>query len=244
MPQSLMPRAAIRAAQALRLPGRNGHRRHGEKLCLSLLEAGLVRDIADVYSISKEDLLNLERMAEKSATKIIDAIETSKERPLPRVIFALGIPHVGSETADILVSHFGSLDRLSGASKEELVRVSGISTIIAGGIADYFQNDNNCHLIGKLQSKLNTPSVRQDKEPSTESSELRFAGMQFVVTGRLSSMTRSQAEAHIKELGGAVGSNVTRKTRYLVVGEEAGSKLDQAKRMGVATISEEQFLQM
>ena len=214
----------------------------GEKLCLALLEAGLVKDIADVYSISKEDLLKLERMAEKSAANIFNAIEASKERSLSRVIFALGIPHVGSEMAETLASHFGSMDSLSEASEEELVRVSGVSKIIAGGVVAYFQNDGNRNIIGKLQSKLSIPS--QDKETSTVTGELRFTGMQFVVTGRLSTMTRSQAEARIKELGGAVGSSVSRKTSFLVAGEEAGSKLDQANRLGITIISEEQFLRM
>ena len=216
----------------------------GEKMCQTLIDAGLVKDIADVYSISKEDLLNLERMAEKGATNIINAIEASKERSLSRVIFALGIPHVGSEVADILAGHFGSMNRLSDASESELVKISGVSSIIAKGIAGYFQNDGNSHVIEKLQGKLRTPSVPQDEKAYFETGQLRLAGMQFVVTGKLSSMTRSQAEARIKALGGAVASSVSRKTRYLVAGEEAGSKLDQANKLGIATISEEQFLQM
>ena len=211
----------------------------GEKLCLSLLEAGLVRDIADVYSISKEDLLKLERMAEKSATNVIDAIEASKERALPRVLFALGVLHVGSEMAETLVSHYRNLWRISRASEEELVAIPGVGPKIAESVATYFQEEAHRHILRKLQSA----GVRLADDSPQEPVERPLAGLQFVVTGRLDSMTRSQAEARIKELGGAVGSSVSRKTSFLVAGEEAGSKLDQANKLGTPVLTEADFLE-
>ena len=211
----------------------------GEKLCLSLLDAGLVKDIADVYSVTAEDLLKLERMAEKSATNIMSAIEASKERALPRVLFALGILHVGSEMAETLAGHYRNLWRLSRTTEAELVEIPGVGPKIAESVATYFQDDSNRDILRKLQHA----GVRLVDDSPQEPVERPLVGLQFVVTGRLDSMTRSQAEARIKELGGAVGSSVSRKTSYLVAGEEAGSKLDQANKLGTRVLTEEEFLQ-
>ena len=211
----------------------------GEKLCLSLLEAGLVKDIADVYSITAEDLLKLERMAEKSAANIMGAIEASKERALARVLFALGILHVGSEMAETLAGHYRNLWSLSRATEEQLVQIPGIGPKIAESVATYFQDEANRNILRKLQ----TAGVQLVDDSPREPVERPLAGMQFVVTGRLDSMTRSQAEARIKELGGAVGSSVSRKTSFLVAGEEAGSKLDQANKLGTPVLTEGEFLQ-
>ena len=211
----------------------------GEKLCLSLLEASLVKDIADVYSITAEDLLKLERMAEKSAANIMGAIEASKERAPARVLFALGILHVGSEMAETLTGHYGNLWRLSRAPEEQLVQIPGIGPKIAESVATYFQDEANRNILRKLQ----TAGVRLVDDSPREPVERPLAGLQFVVTGRLDSMTRSQAEARIKELGGAVGSSVSRKTSFLVAGEEAGSKLEQANKLGTPVLTEGDFLQ-
>jgi DNA ligase (NAD+) len=211
----------------------------GEKLCLSLLDAGLVKDIADVYSVTAEDLLKLERMAEKSAANIMSAIEASKERALPRVLFALGILHVGSEMAETLAGHYRNLWRLSRATEEQLVQIPGIGPKIAESVATYFQDDAHRQILRDLQ----TAGVRLVDDSPREPVERPLAGMQFVVTGRLDSMTRSQAEARIKELGGAVGSSVSRKTSFLVAGEEAGSKLEQANKLGTPVLTEGDFLE-
>ena len=211
----------------------------GEKLCLSLLEAGLVKDIADVYSITAEDLLKLERMAEKSAANIMGAIEASKERALARVLFALGILHVGSEMAETLAGHYRNLWSLSRATEEQLVQIPGIGPKIAESVATYFQDEANRNILRKLQ----TAGVQLVDDSPREPVERPLAGMQFVVTGRLDGMTRSQAEARIKELGGAVGSSVSRKTSFLVAGEEAGSKLEQANKLGTPVLTEGEFLQ-
>ena len=211
----------------------------GEKLCLSLLEAGLVKDIADVYSITAEGLLKLERMAEKSAANIMGAIEESKRRPLSRVIFALGILHAGSEMAETLAGHYRNLWRLSRAMEAELVEIPGVGPKIAGSVAAWFQDEANRQILRKLQRA----GVRLKEDAPQEPAERPFAGLQFVVTGRLESMTRPQAEARIKELGGFVSSSVSRKTSFLVAGEEAGSKLAQANKLGATVLTEADFLE-
>ena len=212
----------------------------GEKLCATLLSAGLVGDIADVYSITRDDLIKLERMADISAGNVIYAIDKSKERPLARVIFALGILHVGSETAEVLASHFWDIDPLSRATEEELVEISGIGPVIAKSISSYFHDQSNMEVIEKLR----TAGVRLKEEAPKEERYLPLAGTLFVVTGRLESLTRAMAEARIKELGGSVGSSVSRKTNYLVAGEDAGSKLEQAQKLGTPLLSEDEFLHM
>ena len=212
----------------------------GEKLCLVLLEAGLVEDIADIYYIRKEDLLALERMAEKSASNIINAIEKSKDRSLARVLFALGILHVGSEMAEILARQFQSIESLSKASEEELMAIPAIGPKIAQRIVAYFGIDSNLRVIEKLRKA----GVRQEEEAPVDKEDMPLAGVQFVVTGKLASFSRSQIEARIKELGGAVGSSVSRKTDYLIAGEDAGSKLVDAQRLGTRVLSEEEFLRI
>ena len=212
----------------------------GESLSDALLKAGLVEDVADIYYLNKEQILNLERMADKSANNLLDSIERSKSRPLARVLFALGIRHVGSETAEILAQEFGSIDALVSATQEELEEVPTIGPKIAESIVAFFREEANRRVVEKLKSAgVNLKvAVRPDTGP------LPWAGMQFVVTGRLESFSRQQAESKIKELGGAVGSSVSKKTNYLVAGEEAGSKLEKAQSLGAAILDEQGFLQM
>ena len=212
----------------------------GEKLCSTLLNAGLVKDIADIYYLTKDDLIQLERIADTSASNVINAIEKSKERPLARVIFALGILHVGSEMAEVLATHLWSVDRLSRATEEKLVEIPSVGPKIAQSIAAYFRDQSNLDIIEKLR----IAGVRMEGEAPLIERDLPLAGMQFVVTGRMERLTRALAEARIKELGGSVGSSVSRKTNYLVAGEEPGSKLEQAKKLGTPLLSEEEFLQM
>ena len=213
----------------------------GEKLALALIEAGLVHDVGDVYSITAEQLLGLERMAEKSAGNILESIERSKGRPLANVLMALGIRHVGYEIAELLARQFGSMDRLAQATEEDLAAIPGIGPKIAESIAAHFRQNENRRIIEKLR----VAGVRLEAEAApVEERELALAGKQLVVTGRLASMSRSQAESRIKELGGSVGSNVSRKTTYLVAGEEPGSKLDQAKQLETPILDEGGFLKL
>ena len=213
----------------------------GGKLALLLINAGLVKDVGDVYSITKEQLLSLERMAEKSAANILNAIEQSKSRPLPNVLMALGIRHVGLETAQTLVRRFGSLDMIAQATEEDLAAVPGVGPKIAESIAAHFRREGNQRVLAKLTDA----GVRMEAEAvAGEARELPLAGMQLVVTGRLSSMSRSQAEDGIKERGGSVGSSISKKTTYLVVGEDPGSKLDQAKKLETPILEEAEFLEL
>ena len=213
----------------------------GQQWCLAVIEAGLVKDVADLYYLKKEQLLGLERMGEKLATRIMDNIERSKDRPLSRVLFALGILHVGSEMADLLAQHFNSTDELAAATEEKLSAIEGIGPKIAASIAAYFREDGN----RKVTEKLRGAGVRFEGESrSQKPQELPLAGLTFCITGTLASMSRSQAEERIKELGGSVSSSITRKTDYLVVGENPSSKLDNARKLGTKLLSEEELLQM
>jgi DNA ligase (NAD+) len=213
----------------------------GEKLAGALLEAGLIKDVGDIYTLKdkKEDLIGLERMGEKSASNVLKAIEESKNRPLSRVIFALGIRHVGSETAEILVKHFGSIDKLSQSTAEELMTAPTIGPKIAESIVAFFRQESNRKVIEKLRQA----GVRM-REEAARPRELPLAGKEFVVTGKLESCTRTEAEARIRELGGLVGSSVSKKTDFLVVGADSGSKRDRALELGTTILNEKQFLDM
>jgi DNA ligase (NAD+) len=211
----------------------------GEKLVAALLQNGLVEDIADLYAIREEDLLRLERMGEKSAHNILNAIERSKERPLSRVIFALGIRHVGGETAELLANHFGSIDRLAKSSQEELASIPAIGIKIAESVHGFFQQESNLRIVDKLRKA----GVRLAEE-DVGRKELPLVGKEFVITGKLETFARSEAEARIKELGGSTGSIVTKKTTYLVVGTDAGAKLDKARALGTPQLNEEEFLKL
>jgi DNA ligase (NAD+) len=210
----------------------------GEALCMALLKEGLVEDPADLYFLTKDQLLKLERMADKSAQNVLDAIAGSKERPLARVVFALGIRHVGSEMAEILAGHFGSLDALATASTEELGAIPTVGPKIAESVHTWFQDDANRRLVEKLRRA----GVRLEGEAAAREGPL--SGLSFVVTGTLGRWSRNEAEGLIKGLGGAVGSSVTKKTDYLVLGEGPGSKLQKAQEYGTNLLSEDEFAEL
>jgi DNA ligase (NAD+) len=211
----------------------------GESLCMALLKDGLVEDPADLYFLTKEQLLKLERLADKSAQNVLDAIAGSKSRPLSRLVFALGIRHVGSEMAEVLAGHFGSLDALANASLEELSAIPSVGPKIAESVNAWFQDDSNHRLIEKLRRA----GVRLEAETAA-AREGPLSGLSFVVTGTLGRWSRNEAEGLIKSLGGAAGSSVTKKTDYLVVGENPGSKLQKAQQYGTKVLSEEEFAEL
>ena len=211
----------------------------GGKLCAALFHAGLVKNVAELYDLTTDKLLSLERMADKSVSNVLNSIENSKDRPLSRVIFALGILHIGEETAELLASHFPSIDRLANATQEELLSIPSIGPKIADSILAFFRQEDNKRIIDKLRKG----GVRLEEAPP-KPEELPLAEQEFVITGRLETFSRQEAEARIKELGGAVGSSVTKKTTYLVVGAEPGSKLDKARAVGTKLLTEEEFLNM
>ena len=212
----------------------------GGKLGGALIDEGIVKDVADLYYLQESDLLELERMAEKSVSNLLEAIDQSRNRSLSRLLVALGIGHVGSEVAELLAGHFHSIDSLMEADEDDLIAIPAIGPKIAASVVAYFQNDDNRRVIDKLRSG----GVRVEDEASPEPAERPLAGLRFVVTGRLPSFSRSQVEGRIKELGGAVGGSVSRKTNYLVAGEEAGSKLADAQRLEVRVLDESEFLSL
>ena len=214
--------------------------RVGEKLCQTLIEAGLVHDVADLYSLRKEDLLGLERLAERSAENVLASIEVSKQRPLPRLIFALGVRYVGDQTAELLAEAFGSLDALMAADQPAIEAVDGIGPKIASSMHTYLQEPRNRAIIEKLRGH----GLQFAIERGAASEPGALSGLSFVVTGRLELRSRQEVEALIKELGGNVGDNVTKKTNYLVVGAEAGSKLTRAQKLGTKVLDEHGFEQL
>ena len=214
----------------------------GEKLCQALFEAGLVKDVADLYYLTSEQLLGLERMADKSVSNVLNSIEASKNRPLSRIIFALVILHIGEEYAGLLAENFSSIDDLAKASQEDLLSLPSIGPKIAESIIAFFRQEGNKRIIEKLRKagvKLET-----EKAEEAKLEELPLAGLEFVLTGKLESLTRQEAEARIRELGGKAGSDVTKKTSYVVAGADPGSKLAKAQRIGVETLNEAEFLKM
>jgi DNA ligase (NAD+) len=198
--------------------------------------------VADLYSLTKEQLLTLERMGDKLATKVLDNIQKSKSRPLARLLFALGITHIGYEMASLIAQHYHSIDALAGATEEELTAIPGIGPVIAASVVAYFREERNLAVLAKLRQA--GVQMAEEAAPATPSGPQPLAGRSFCLTGTLSSMPRSQAEARIKSLGGAVVSSVTRKTTHLVVGADPGSKLADAQRLGTAILTEQEFLAM
>jgi len=212
----------------------------GEKLCQALFEGGLIKDAADLYYLTKDQLLGLERMADKSASNVLNSIERSKDRPLARVIFALGITHVGDQYAELLAEHFDSIDDMAKASEEGLSTIPSIGPKIAQSVVAFFRQGRNRQIIEKLRKAGMRLEREKVKEAKLE--ELPLAGLEFVLTGKLESFSRPEAEAKIKALGGKAGSDVTKKTSYVVVGADPGSKRDKAKKLGIKVLSEAEFL--
>ncbi|GAC1514989.1 MAG: NAD-dependent DNA ligase LigA [Terriglobales bacterium] len=210
----------------------------GEALVNQLTDRGLVKNVADIYQLTKADLLGLERMGDKSAQNVLNQIEASKKLPPERVIFGLGIRFVGERTAQFLAENFGSLDALMSATVEELQQVNEVGPRIAQSISEFFQESRNRALIQRLQeSGLKLSGVK--KERGT-----KLAGKTFVLTGTLATYSRDEAAKMIEDAGGRVSGSVSKKTDYVVAGADAGSKLDKAKQLGVKVIGEEEMVAM
>ena len=213
----------------------------GESLSAILFDKGLVRDAADLYYLKdkKEQLLSLEKMAETSVSNMLNAIDKSKDRPLARVIFALGIRHIGGETAEILGNEFHSMEALADASRERLMSIEAIGPKIADSIIAFFRQEENQNIIKRLKEA----GVKL-QEAAAKPEALRLSGKEFVFTGTLETFPRKEAEEKIKALGGSMGSSVTRKTTYLVAGVDPGSKLAKARSLDTKILSEEEFLNL
>ena len=208
----------------------------GEKMCEQLLSTGYIKSVADFYSLTRDQLLALEGVKAKSADNMLSAIEASKHRAFSRLLFGLNIRYVGEKTAQILANGFGDIDKLLGASEEEIVAVPGIGPKIGHSVYDWLRNEKNRALIERLrQAGVNMQEEQQAKITGP------LSGQTFLLTGRLSSMTRPVAEEAITRLGGTIASNVSKSLNHLIVGEDAGSKLAKAQKAGVP-IHDEQWL--
>jgi DNA ligase (NAD+) len=210
----------------------------GEALVNQLTDRGLVKNVADLYALTKAELLSLERMGDKSAQNILDEIEDSKKLPLERVIYGLGIRMVGERTAQFLAEHFGSMEALENAGVEELQNVNEVGPRIAESIVEFFSIAANRKLIDRLRAADLTLTGKK-KERGT-----KLAGKTFVLTGTLPNLARDQAKKKIEDAGGKVTGSVSKKTDYLVAGADAGSKLDKAKELGVEVIDEKALAQL
>ncbi len=211
----------------------------GDALVDQLVDKGMVRDVAGLYNLTHEQLANLERMGSKSAQNLLDEIENSREVELARVIFAIGIRFVGERTAQFLADHFGSLERLAQAGEEELREVEEVGPRIAQSIRDYFSEKRNREVVEKLGK-----AGVQFEQKRARKAEGKLAGKQFVLTGALANYSRDDAKRMIEEAGGRVTGSVSKKTDYVVVGADPGSKLEKARSLGVKTIDEAEFVKL
>ncbi len=210
----------------------------GEAVVQQLMERGLVHSVADLYSLTEEQLVELERFAEKSARTLLDEIKNSKHAGLARVLMGLSIRFVGERTAELLAQEFGSIDAIMGASAEELSQVEEVGPRVSGAIVEFFSQPANRELVERLRHS-GVKMTAEKKQRST-----RLAGLTFVLTGTLPNLTRDDAKKRIEEAGGKVSGSVSKKTSFVVAGEEAGSKLDKAHELKVPVIDEAGLLEM
>lgn len=210
----------------------------GTAVLETLVNEGLIKTAADIYTLRKQDIAKIERMGEKSAQNLIDAAEKSKENDLAKLIYALGIRHIGQKAGKLLSDRFGTMDKLISATEEEIAEIEGFGEIMAKSVKEFFSHKESLELIERLKE------LGVNMESQREIVDLRFEGKTFVLTGTLSLYTRSEATKIIESFGGKASSSVSKKTTYVLAGEDAGSKLKKANDLGVAVISEEQFRDM
>ncbi len=212
----------------------------GPKIIDALLENNLIANYYDIFTLKRGDILNLPRFAEKSVDNLLDSIEKSRQITLARFIISLSIPQVGEETAIDLAKNFGSLEKIRNAKVEELEKINGVGDIVGKSVYEWFLDKDNKNLTDKLLKQVKI--LTQAKESGVKNK--KFTGQSFVVTGTLSSMSRDEAKEKIRALGGDISESVSRKTSYLIVGENPGSKFDKAKSLGVNILNEEGFLKI
>jgi DNA ligase (NAD+) len=212
----------------------------GDKVVDQLVEARLVKNAADLYDLTVEQLSGLERMGEKSATNLVDAIAGSTETTLPRFLFALGIPNVGEATALAIGRHFGDLEPLQDASVEQIMEVPDVGPVVAAGVREFFDEPRNRKVIASLIAH----GVHWPRIEASRSEHQPLAGKTFVLTGTLPTLSRADAESMIREAGGTVTGSVTRKTAFVVAGESPGSKMEKARTLGVPVIDQDGLLKL
>lgn len=210
----------------------------GEKLIAALIAKGLIKTAADIYSLTAEDIAGLERMGERSAANVIAAVEKSKSAPLNRVIYGIGIRGIGSAAAKLLCEEFGDIDRIMSASAEEIASIDGFGDVLSENAAAAFRDEHFADLI----SRLRAAGVEMKYETAKKADTL--GGKTFVLTGTLPTLKRSEAQAMIEAAGGKCSGSVSKKTDYVVAGEDAGSKLTKAQSLGITILSEEEMLKM
>ncbi|MBA4395598.1 MAG: DNA ligase, partial [Desulfobacca sp.] len=210
----------------------------GEKLVSQLVDSGLIRDYGDLYYLTRKDLLSLERMAEKSSDNLIQALGKSKQTTLSKFIYALGIRNVGEHLSALLAGHFGSLQAFMESPEEDLKGKREVGPQIAHSIRTFFDNPQNRKVVEKILDAGIGFEEKKGNGPKP------LFGKTFVLTGRLDQLTRDQAKEKIEALGGKVAGQVSSKTDFVLVGEDPGSKLEKARELGVATLTEEKFLQL
>jgi len=213
----------------------------GEVLTDTLVDSGRIRDVADLYTLTVEDISSLERMAEKSGSNLIDQVEVSKTRGLQRLLYGLDIRHVGERYAKILANHFRTIDSLAAATVEELDDIPEIGLAVAESVFDWFRGEHNRDVLERLRA---SGVVMQVDASATAALDERFVGKTFVLTGKLEKYTRDEAAKLIEERGGRVSSSVSKKTDFVVAGSDAGSKLTKAESLGVRVLNEEMFAAM
>ena len=215
----------------------------GEKVIGQLFTEKLIIDVADLYKLQREQLLGLERMGEKSISKLLQAIQASKENSLEKLLFGLGIRHVGAKAAKTLAQVFETMDRLAQATEEELIAINEIGEKMADSIVTFFQKEEVHELIKELKAVGVNMEYNGPKIDATQVSDSVFAGKTIVLTGKLSQLTRGEAKEQIEALGGNVSGSVSKKTDLVIAGEEAGSKLDKARQFGIEVWDEEKLLE-
>ncbi len=238
-PSSECPAQAIRMIEHFASRGAMDIEGLGERMAYTLFQSGLVRDISQIYDLTAEKLMTLPGIKDKGAGNLMRGIEASRQRPLVNVLLALGIRHVGWETARLLAEHIGSLQGLLQVDQEKLQNIEGIGPVVANGIASWVAREQNQDLVRRLLAH----GINPVHEASTASGGI-LEGLTIVVTGRLESISRNDAEDKIRELGGKVGSAVTKGTDFLVVGAEAGTKLQKAEKLGTRLLTEAEFRQL
>jgi DNA ligase (NAD+) len=232
-PNAACPGRRLEAIRHFASKGAMDIRGLGDMRVAQLVEAGLVADVADLYDLTVKDLMKLEGFAEKSAEQLVASITASKAQPLSRLLFGLGIRHVGATAAELLAREFHTMDALRSASEERIGSVRGIGDVIAKSVAGYFRDRSSARLVDKLEVRKLT-----FEEPQAVTSDGALRGLTVVITGTLPKLSRQEATALIEQNGGRVTDSVSRKTSFVVAGDSPGSKLEKARDLGVEIIDE------